>query len=217
MLKKRRTKNELVSEKDYITNAKPSGYRSIHLTYAYKGSKNDYKGLRIELQIRSRVQHSWATAVEVAGTFNQENLKAGLGDKKWLGFFEDVSKAFACLENMEKIDEDLTKKIETQCNHLNIVDALQAFSVAIKNNEKKKGWYLLKLDTEKKKIYARYERDIEEIRKEYKRIEQEISEDDTRDVVMVAANSLKELKRAYPNYFADTDFFIKNLKRILKW
>ena len=215
MLLKRRTKNKLVSEKDYITNPKISGYRSIHLTYAYNGLNNDYKGLRIELQIRSKIQHSWATAVEVAGTFNRQNLKAGLGNEKWLFFFENVSKAFASLEKKETIEAHLRKEIQKQVNDLNIINVLEVCSVAIKNNEKKKGWYLLQLNTEKKEIYARYEKYLEEITEEYRRIEQEISEDNTKDVVMVSASSLKELKQAYPNYFADTDFFIANLKRVL--
>ena len=51
-----------------------------------------------------------------------------------------------------------------------------------------------------------YEQDIEEIREDYRRIEQEISEDDTQDVVVVSANSLKELKQAY--LFCGYGFFL---------
>ena len=88
------TSNKLLFQKNYIENPKDSGYRSVHLTYSYEGIKEKYKGLRVELQIRSQIQHSWATAVEVAGTFLGENLKASQGDRQWLEFFELVSQGF---------------------------------------------------------------------------------------------------------------------------
>lgn len=50
-----RTRNKLLSEKDYLTKPKPSGYRGIHLTYRYSGAKKEYKNFRVELQIRSRI------------------------------------------------------------------------------------------------------------------------------------------------------------------
>ncbi len=60
--------HELVSQYDYVRHPKPSGYRSIHLVYRYKGrSATPYDGLLLEIQLRTRVQHSWATAVETAG------------------------------------------------------------------------------------------------------------------------------------------------------
>lgn len=60
-----RTRNVLSRQRDYIKEPKPSGYRGIHLVYKYNGSKKQYINHAIELQIRSKVQHSWATAVEV--------------------------------------------------------------------------------------------------------------------------------------------------------
>ena len=35
------------------------------------------------------------------------------------------------------------------------------------------------------------------------------------DVVLIGADNITELKKAYPNYFADTNEFIKNLIKIL--
>ena len=64
--KKGDLKHKLVGAKDYITNPKPDGYRSIHLIYSYKSDKKNkkkYDGLLVEIQIRSKLQHIWATAV----------------------------------------------------------------------------------------------------------------------------------------------------------
>jgi putative GTP pyrophosphokinase len=52
--------HELVAQYDYVRHPKPSGYRSIHLVYRYKArSPTPYDGLLLELQLRTRVQHSW--------------------------------------------------------------------------------------------------------------------------------------------------------------
>ncbi len=43
--------------------------------------------LLIELQLRTRLQHEWATAVETMGTFLQSSLKSSQGPEEWLDFF----------------------------------------------------------------------------------------------------------------------------------
>jgi hypothetical protein len=83
-------KHELVNEKDYIESPKNTGYRGIHLIYKYKNNRKkakEYNGLLLELQIRTRLQHAWATAVETMGTFLGQPLKSMDGDKKWFDFF----------------------------------------------------------------------------------------------------------------------------------
>ncbi|WP_305461543.1 RelA/SpoT domain-containing protein [Photobacterium leiognathi] len=67
---------------------KESGYRSYHLVYGYQNKKYEkLNGLQIEMQIRTAVQHSWATAVEVVGAFTAQSLKSSQGNEKWLDFF----------------------------------------------------------------------------------------------------------------------------------
>jgi (p)ppGpp synthase/HD superfamily hydrolase len=70
-------KHKLLSEDDYIQHPKTSGYRSYHLIYKYFSDKKaTHNGLRIEVQIRSQLQHAWATAVETVGTFVRQALKS---------------------------------------------------------------------------------------------------------------------------------------------
>jgi len=92
-----RFSHELVDQKDYIKNPRSEdGYRSVHLIYKYKYQRAAaYNGLRIEMQIRTKLQHIWATAVESMGTFLGQALKSRLGDQKWLDFFAITSSAFA--------------------------------------------------------------------------------------------------------------------------
>jgi ppGpp synthetase/RelA/SpoT-type nucleotidyltranferase len=74
---------------DYILSPKNSGYRSVHLLYKYNSDKKApsiYNGLFIEVKIRSRLQHAWATAVETVVTFLQQALKSSQGEEEWLRF-----------------------------------------------------------------------------------------------------------------------------------
>lgn len=71
--------HERVGFKNYIDDPKPDGYRSVHLIYRYAGEKEDYRGLRVEVQLRTARQHIWATAVEAAGTFTKQALKSNQG------------------------------------------------------------------------------------------------------------------------------------------
>jgi hypothetical protein len=93
------------------------------LVFAFEprdNSESGYEGRLIELQIRSRLQHSWATAVEAAGLYRGENLKSGVGNEGWLNFFELMSLEIAGSEEFlyamdgsnsriqERIDLDAT-------------------------------------------------------------------------------------------------------------
>ena len=78
-----RSVHEFVRKYDYIKTPKVDGYRSVHLVYRYRSqsaARSVYNGLRIELQIRSRYQHAWATAVETVSAFTGQALKSSVGD-----------------------------------------------------------------------------------------------------------------------------------------
>ncbi len=69
--------NTLAQKDDYIEHPKESGYHGIHLIYQYRSDKRtDNNSLKIEVQLRSQLQHAWATAVETVGTFVQQALKS---------------------------------------------------------------------------------------------------------------------------------------------
>ncbi|MEK9196439.1 MAG: RelA/SpoT domain-containing protein, partial [Patescibacteria group bacterium] len=74
--------HELKNTYDYIDNPKLDGYRSVHLVYKYCSTSTrtkQYEGLQIELQLRTRLQHDWATALETISTFRNESFKTGGG------------------------------------------------------------------------------------------------------------------------------------------
>lgn len=109
--------------KDYILNQKDSGYRSIHIYV-----KDHQTQKPVEIQIRNKVQHNWATLVEIVdllyGTKNKE-----YGAVSRLGRFlylyskaEDLTKEeFAEMLKIErkvKVFEKMSKVLTR--NYLNI-------------------------------------------------------------------------------------------------
>lgn len=105
--------HELVTCTDYISSPKASGYRSVHLVYRFKSPvRPQYNSLLIEIQIRTRIQHAFATAVETMDTFLNTSLKSSEGPTEWLNFFSLIGSAFAHLEDTPPIPgyENMTKK-----------------------------------------------------------------------------------------------------------
>lgn len=74
---KSRTKNVLDHIDDYIDRPQSTGYRGIHLIYRFTSTSGlrACNGLKIEVQLRSPLQHAWATAVETVGVFTQQALR----------------------------------------------------------------------------------------------------------------------------------------------
>lgn len=225
--RKSRFRHELATTKDYIRFPKETGYRSIHLVYKYQNDKEpDYNGLYIELQIRSKLQHFWATAVETMGTFLDYALKSSEGPEEWLGFFSLAGCAFAHLENAPPVpgyEQKSRKEIYTEtldeAQRLSIYERLQAFSIVAKqiHTDKKQGTYhLVILDLEEKTVSIRTypQNRLEIANRAYIKYEKRIAMGENLQVVLVSAGSVENLRRAYPNYFLDTNEFINQLKKI---
>lgn len=151
MYKDRRLSHDLVSVKDYIEKPKSSGYRSIHLVYRYKNHRAPkYNGLLVELQIRTRPQHVWATAVETMGTFLESALKSSEGPEKWLKFFSLSGAAFAKLEKTSNVPgfEDMPRKeiyksVTREAHSLKVRSSLSAFTFAVDYMNKRRAKYHL--------------------------------------------------------------------------
>lgn len=93
-----RARNRVTRVYDYLHDdpgPKESGYRGVHLAYEYRASKSEYHGLRIELQVRTQLQHAWATAVETMDLFSGSELKYGKGEADVIRFFVLVSSLMA--------------------------------------------------------------------------------------------------------------------------
>ena len=65
----RPSRHRVAHTDDYLTDPRASGYRGIHLVSRFHPGEEEavYAGLRIEIQLRSRLQHAWAAAVRDRG------------------------------------------------------------------------------------------------------------------------------------------------------
>lgn len=224
-IKSSRSRNILHRERDYIATPKESGYRGIHLIYKYNGSKIKSKGLCVELQIRNKLQHAWATAVEVIGTFTKQSLKASQGKEDWLNFFKLSSIAFSDIESRKiKVNAESSARQELlkYIKDLHVLEMLSAFAVTTQHLEKttssSNGYFILLLDIELRRVnIKRYKQSqFNDATNEYVAIEKSNIENKNKDVVLISSSDIYSLRKAYPNYFADTTVFTDNIKKLLK-
>jgi ppGpp synthetase/RelA/SpoT-type nucleotidyltranferase len=216
-------------ERNYINKPKSDGYRSIHLVYKYYSINKVgklFNNKLIEIQIRSKIQHIWATAVETVDIFTGQTLKFGSGNKKWEDFFRLISSAFATIEECPTVDntptneKELYSEIKNLAKELKVLEKMRAWRSSMKHLEDKKdSLFLLRLDIGKKQIYiSQYknnENGMKNATEDYSKEEKKYKNNDNCDVVLIWAENLKDLKKAYPNYFADTQEFIFYLQKII--
>ena len=221
-----RIKHRLLRADDYVNTPKKSGYRGHHLVYGYFSDRKDtYNGLKIELQIRSNLQHVWATAVETVGTFTEQELKSSQGEKDWLRFFTLMSSVFAHRENRPIVPNtpekyvDLLDELQHYAKELNVITRLNAYRQATrvlsdKAKLKNVRYFLLQLDRVNRKIRVqRFGRsDFHRASEAYLDAE---GRETAGDVVLVSVESLASLKRAYPNYFLDIRRFLQEVRGVV--
>lgn len=226
--KKSDIKHQLAQEDDYIQNPKPSGYRGMHLVYKYYSDRrSDYNNLKIEMQLRSQMQHIWATAVETVGIFTEQALKSSQGEKDWLRFFALMGTVFSIAERTPPVPStptgpellveltELTEKLDVQGQLNTFGGALQV----IENRDQRDDhFYLLELDPRNKQLNVTAFRASESDSAEaaYLEAEKHMSANPGAQAVLVSVDRITSLRRAYPNYFLDTGNFVSLLNDALR-
>jgi len=216
---------KLKNEDDYIVQPKESGYRGIHLVFVYRDEDNpELDGLLVEVQVRTVVQHAWATAVETMGTYLNTQLKFNEGKQKWLKYFALTSSAFSFVEKTNQLTkyahlsefETYNQAVyEFRYNQIEIkLNAFSQVSNAICEKEELNGKYnLVLLDIKKKYVNIEVfepER-LDEANVRYTDLEKEYSNNDNFQVALVSTENIQELRDAYPNYFLDTHLFMQKM------
>lgn len=224
--KSSRIRHILKREYDYIQNPKESGYRSYHMVYQFHSDRKETynKNMLIEIQFRTKIQHTWATAVEMMGIYTKSNLKSSQGNEDILRFFTLVSSILALKEgtpvcpNTSELADELIKEIKSLDSKHNIVSTLSGLNVAIdfdeKNENKKNNYYILILDYTRKRMRIKsFEtKNIEVATEVYNQLEGKLESD--KNIVLVSASSFDSLRAAYPNYFTDIQEFVDMMRSL---
>jgi hypothetical protein len=213
---------------DYLNNPKPDGYRGVHLVgrYAARVKKNEHwNGHRIEIQLRSRLQHAFATAVETVTTFTRLPLKFGAGPEEWRRFLSLMGSALAMHEGTRSVEgtpddhAELIRELRESTKALRVRQRLRAWTNALRQLPKRDTtgaeYLLLVLDVAANTIKVTGYSDRQRASEAVAAIEKSPQAAHL-DAVLVWVHSVRDLRSAYPNYYADTTAFVDALGTVLR-
>ena len=194
--------HEQLAPKDYINNPKRSGYRGIHLKYRFagRGAKRAYSNLKVEIQLRTELQHQWATAVETVDTFTRQSLKSNIGRAEWERFFALMGSVYATVEGSPLAPDTpanllaLAAELSDLDERFKLIDTMKTIASIAPSVEAGKGRgsnYLLVLDVASKTSRAiRFGvNDALAANEEYFVLEREMASNPAIQVVLVSASS----------------------------
>jgi len=211
---KHKRKND-IDKYDYIKRPKSTGYRGIHDVYSYDVNSitgKPYKGLLVEIQYRTLVQHAWATAVEVIGFITESQPKFSQGDSRYeycmalaseilARFYENHTGYFPDLANNK-----LLHKFAELDDELHLVRTLTGLNTVETEATKNRNAILIFQPDGGLEVHT-YREATEALRELFK-FE---NKHPTLDVVLVKADTNEEIRMAFKNYFSDAKDFIRLL------
>jgi ppGpp synthetase/RelA/SpoT-type nucleotidyltranferase len=214
-------------EDPYIEKPKANGYRCHHMVYRYRGNGDDsvFDERRIEIQIRTWLQHSWATAVEAVGAYRSENMKAGEGNPEWLRLFALMSGEFALAEKCPEPPglperSERVREIGELEQQLDAVSSLENIAHVVKYTEhldpkSKPEYYQIIYDRKSRIVNVEPYFNVIAGARAYDKAEVDADKSQSGiTTVLVEADGIEILKAAYPNYFGDVEKFCIQLKSI---
>lgn len=220
------TRHRLVSADDYIAAPKRGGYRSNHRVYQFVGIGDEerYRHQLIEVQVRTQLQHAWATAVEAVGLVRGEDLKGGEGDATWLRFFELMASEFAAEEGCpivqgvpESASERRAEIIDLDAQ-LSAVVNLDSYIRVIHTTERVSAApgqvFMIQYDPARLEVAVRSFANFATGARRYEL--EEGRQSAGMDTVLVEVDRAADLRSAYPNYYLDVSMFLDRLRCVIE-
>lgn len=202
---------------DYIKCPKASGYRGIHDVMERNVSSRQglaWNGMKFEVQLRTLVQHAWATAVEIYDATRALRFKFKPDDDPAYRQFLIISEMFArvhegqhgCLPYLS--DKELINEYFELDEVTNLLTMFRSMKVAVGYGALKKNSILRRTKDGKLEVftYASLPQALNMI----SHIERGA---DTLNAVLVGSSTPNNIKAAFSNYFEDTTNFVSLLEK----
>lgn len=236
-LLKSRSVHKIIKESDYLT-PKESGYGGIHLVYSCFDGLDDkfpWKKTKIEVQLRTELQHAWATSLEIIDTLEDIKLKTSSeGHDDWRRFFyltgclvaHDERACPLKPETVSVYEDELKFLEETLAVRRKLGTYALAINMTIHDKIKArlprnhKGHYLVTMrvvDLEQRKMAVSVKAyRVSEADAALAALKESDSDPNIHIAVLLATDNVKSLKKAYPNFFGSTNQFTRFLDRHIK-
>ena len=233
--------HQIIRTNDYLK-PKDSGYSGVHLIYScFAGSdeENEWKKTKIEFQIRTDLQHAWATSLEIIDTLEGIKLKTSMeGHPEWRRFFKIAGQLVAhtersCMLSDEEFDGFKIELRELE-GRLEVRRKLSRYNLAIKVTTDKKhlprrvlshqGLFLVRLlrssekESSEEKVALKLQLGAfgpNEMETALSDLAKSEADPEVVISVLVSAGDVRNLKKAYPNYFGSTTKFQSFLTKII--
>ncbi len=224
--------------KDYIRFPKDTGYRSYHVLTKQHTAYGNY---RVEVQLRTQLQHYWATALEVMDeiegisvkTSDKDSLLKNPFTEGRLMFNQLTSSLLALREGTPLVagvptdKKSLIERVESLpdvrrigAKLLNACDDVFKISKSYCDDEEASVFILRLLKEEQSLIVYSYAKaQIDRALADYAQFETKLSGSasnecslSTENIVLVHVDNFRELKIAYPNYSANIFEYLQVLR-----
>ncbi|MGB0945090.1 MAG: RelA/SpoT domain-containing protein [Marinomonas sp.] len=232
-LAKSKSIHQIVKTYDYLK-PKNSGYSGIHLVYScFLGAveESEWKKTKIEVQLRTKLQHAWATSLEIIDTLENIKLKTSQeGHPKWRRFFKLSGDLVAHQEKSnilgdDKLGEliDELKLLELKLGvrrklseHKTVIEVVTNKKVMPRQIQEHTGLFLVS-------VVYRYDGDRVggkvftvavikpydqwSVRDALNDLAEKEKDRSVKFSVLVSAEDVKSLEKAYPNFLGSTEEF----------
>jgi len=201
-----------IDKYDYIKKPKDTGYRGVHDVYSYDVNSDagkSLKGLMLEIQYRTSIQHAWATTVEVIGFITESQPKFQEGDKRYQEAMalasEILARAFEDSKgpHPDMSDQEVVRSFLEKNHNLGLMNMLRGLNSA--DTEVSSNRNTILIFSESGSLEVKTYRDSTDALKALFELEETMP---GRDIVLVKADTSAEVRIAFKNYFSDAQDFI---------
>lgn len=204
---------EIVRETDYRDLGRDdTGYRAYHIIL-------NVSGFRIELQIRSKIQHYWSESIERTSVIYGYRLKEKEGSEDVISYFKTFSNILHLIESNHSIDS--ASEIELQqrrvaaettisaqsgkgalSGHVNS-DIVKVMSEREKQNAGQLNNWILVFDWNDGNfvLWDVVGRNTDEAIRAYSRYEAQFPEEEKYEVVMIGSSDISTVPQTHSHYF----------------